>query len=109
MHSTPKTIKAYDKAYRIKRDLSDAEAHKNGEYIFEAFQSALNNMFRKKGQKPKGYLDVAKKPIFQRTEQEEQEGLTEEEKRKRTEMFFTNLEIQMANFNLAKGKENAEC
>ena len=109
MHSTPKTIKAYDKAFKIRRDFADAEAYKDGEYFFEAMQTAISNVFRSKGHKPKSYLEVSDKPILQRTKEKEMsEDMTEEEKRKYTEAFFTNLEIQMANYNLAHPKEDLD-
>lgn len=104
MHSTPNKMKIYDKADYERIKAEDAKAHRDSYYIFEGVSLAFSNAFRKKGHKPQDYFEVFKKPILQMVEENEsKESLSEEEKRKKTEQFFLNLEIQMANFNLAKG------
>lgn len=107
MHSTPNKIFVYDKAYHERLKLEDAQAHRNSYYIFEGVSLALANAFRKKGHKPKDYFEIFKKPLLQMIDEESKPSdMTEEEKRKMTEKLFTNLEIQMANFNLKQEVKN---
>lgn len=82
-HLTPKKLKTFEKAYRIKKRLKDEEMYMQGYYNMIAFEVALSNfgacMF---GGKPEAkYLD---EPILFKEQREEK--MTQEEK--------DNLEIQ---------------
>lgn len=95
----PRKLNVIIAGFKTKRKVRDEENWMLGGYVFEALTIALNNAFRKKGQKAKEYFDLCDTPIMQRTGTAE---LSEAEKKKQTELLFKSLEIQMANFNLQK-------
>ena len=76
-----------------------------GGYVFDAVSIALGNAFRKKGAKPKEYFEVVQDPVLKRIDEKvDENNLTEEEKKEKTELFFQNLEIMAANHRLSHGK-----
>ena len=101
----PRKIKVVMEAYKLRRKIKDEEMWLFGNYTFAAVQTAIGNAFRKKGQKPKSYFEVMEEPNLSHSEKDKN-GLTEYEKKQKTELLFKNLEIMAANFNLthkAKG------
>lgn len=47
MNGTPNEMKAYDKAYKLKRQQEDEQAWIQGQYIMSAFGVVLSNAFSK--------------------------------------------------------------
>ena len=100
----PRKVKILVEAYQLKRQIEDEKMWMLGGYVFDAVSIALGNSFRKKGQKPHEYFETIKEPITKRIYAEKDENnLTEDEKKKKTELLFKNLEIMAANHRLSKG------
>ena len=97
----PRKLLVITEGYKLKRHIRDDEMWILGEYVFDAFSLALSNAFKKKSQKAKEYFEVVSNPILKQIEDKPDEnGLTEAEKKRKTEMFFKNLEIMAANHRL---------
>lgn len=86
--------------YKLKRKAIDEQNWLLGGYIFNAVSIVAKNATRKKGQKVTTYFEEFKHPFSKEVELINENNMTEEEKRKKTEALFTNLEIMAANFNL---------
>lgn len=100
---TPRKVKVIVEAYRQKRQIEDEQMWFLGGYIFDAVSIAIGNALKKKGQKSKEYFELVKEPISKRIMAEKDENnLTEDEKRSKTELLFKNLEIMAANHRLSK-------
>lgn len=97
----PRSFTVIANGYKLKRKEEDTMMWLQGGYIFDGVSLALGNAFKKKGQKAKEYFKELKEPYLSREITAGSE-MTEKEKRTMTEQLFTNLEIQMANFNLRK-------
>lgn len=98
---TPRRVNVIVEAYKLKRHIEDEKAWLLGDYIFDAVSLALSNAFRKKGSKPKEYLEVVNQPILKRiSEERDENNLTESEKKEKTELLFKNLEIMAANYKI---------
>ena len=97
--STPRKLNVLIDGYKLKRQVEDEQAWMLGEYVFHAVTVALSNSFRKKGQKAQDFFEVMKEPISKRIETDEN-GLTEKDKKLKTELLFKNLEIMAANHRL---------
>lgn len=97
----PRSFTVIANGYKLKRKEEDTMMWLQGGYIFDGVSLALGNAFKKKGQKAKEYFKELKEPYLSREITAGSE-MTEKEKKTMTEQLFTNLEIQMANFNLRK-------
>lgn len=97
----PRSFTVIANGYKLKRKEEDTMMWLQGGYIFDGVSLALANAFKKKGQKAKEYFKEVKEPFLSREISNGSE-MTEKEKKTMTEQLFTNLEIQMANFNLRK-------
>lgn len=97
MESNPYELKAHVKAYEKIRKQRDYESWVLGLYVQSAIASTVGNMHAKRGHKKIEYL---KQPLYVETEEQ---GLSEAEKKRYTENFFTQLKIMQANFELSKG------
>lgn len=101
-HSTPRVLKAYDKAYDIHMREADYMNLLLGYYTYEAVATALSNAFAKKGSKPKKYRE---KPILE--EMRRNSGnLTEAEKIAETKKLFESLEMMKRNFEMNHKQED---
>lgn len=108
-HLTPSKLDAFRKAYIIKQENKDEELWRLGLYFRESLESTVCNstLWRKNGSKPHEYPD---KPLLskQTKEQEEKriaEEMTPEERKRKTELFFTKLNVMAANARLDKKKK----
>ena len=100
---TPRSLKVIVAGYKLRRRVDDEKAWLLGNYIFDAVSIAMGNAFRKKGQKPKEYLQEIKQPFLSKIDEERDENnLTDSEKKAKTELLFKNLEIMAANYKLSK-------
>lgn len=100
MHSTPKMLNAYDKAYDEKLKRIDAMAWQFcGNYVLSAVSVAVEHCLAGK----KAKLEYIDKPITRdaekKTEEQKDAPLTEEEIQKQTEQLFLRLQIMGANYN----------
>ena len=77
MHSTPKILCAYDKAYKIKRIIKDEEMWCMGKYILSAVSVAVEHCIHGK----KAKQEYVKEPFMSRFFENSQ--ITQEEKDKR--------------------------
>lgn len=101
---TPRQVKVIAEGYKLKHQVDDEQAWIVGGYVFEAVSLALGNSFRKKFKEPKDYYKDTK-PVSKRVEDlPDENGLTEEYKKEKTELLFKNLEIMAANYRLNNGK-----
>lgn len=100
----PRKLTPIAEGYKLRKKALDEQQWLLGGYIFEAVSLAMGNAFRKKGSKAKSYFDELKKPLFSDIDKRDENNMTEEEKKKRTETLFTNLEIMAANFNMKSKK-----
>ncbi len=101
----PRKINVIVEGHKLKRQVIDEQQWMLGDYVFSAVSIALGNAFRKKGVQPKEYFKEISQPITKRiTDVPDENGLTEAEKRQKTELLFKNLEIMAANHRLNKGK-----
>lgn len=93
----PRKLKPYFEGHQKKIRMNDVEQYRMGLYTYEAVSVAVSNMFRKKGQKPNNYRE---KPILQEYDEKikSNQPLSEEEKKRQTELLFANLRIMQANF-----------
>ena len=95
MHSTPKILKAYDKAHMIRLQEIDQMAHMVvGNYVISAFSVVLDACFN--GKKAKS--EYPDEPVLIRAEKRNK-GLAEEEKRVQRMAFIAKLEIMKSNFD----------
>lgn len=96
MHSTPKVLKAYGEAYKIKIKTADRLAWQfSGSYILSAVAVAVEHCLG--GKKAKS--EFVKSPILEKIE-EENRPLSEAELQKQRELFVARLEAMKANFDL---------
>ena len=105
---TPRTIKAYKKAFKLKKEEQNAFAYIQGIYVRDALSSTVGNMFKKKGAKA---IEYPSEPydLYAKADKDTGEtggGMTEEEKRRKTEALFGMLKIMQVNFELSKGTNN---
>lgn len=108
LHSTPNELRAYLKAYEIKRKAEDERDWMLGMYVHEAFGVVIKNAFSKKGAKKAKYRE---KPFLKEAEDSRKyatgEGLTEEEKKSATDFLFASLSVMQSNFELSKAQKPA--
>ena len=101
----PRKINVIVEGHKLKRQVIDEQNWMLGDYVFGAVSIALGNAFRKKGVQPKEYFKEIPQPISRRIlDVPDENGLTEAEKKQKTELLFKNLEIMAANHRLNKGK-----
>jgi len=94
-------LKFYEEAHRIKTETMNQELWLQGLYFYEAVSIAINNAFRKKGEKASDY---PKEPhrITPLSEEEK-----EEEKRKMVENFRAQLNALDRKFTAKHAKEKS--
>ena len=100
-HSTPKILKAYEEAHKIKLMEMDRVAWMMcGNYVVSAVAVAVEACLA--GKKAKGkFID---RPIFERIE-EEKKPLTEDEIQKQRELFVARLLVMKSNFEVNNKKD----
>lgn len=95
----PNKLKAFYKSYKQKQKAKDEEMWIMGQYIMSALDATVCNNFlwKGKGGKPSQYIDH---PLLseEKEPQKKEAPLTEEEKKRRTELLFMQLKIMGANF-----------
>lgn len=92
LNAEPRHLWYYDDAYKLKQRERDHEDWKQGIYFAYALGSTVGNMFSKNARN-----EYPKKPLL------DDLLMTESEKRKQVEAFFTQLQVMQANFELSKG------
>ena len=98
----PRKIKVILESYKLRRQIEDERQWLLGGYMFDAISVALDNAFKKKGQKAKNYFEVREKPYLKEIKHEA--GLSEEEIQKKRELLMAQLRVRQANYELKKGK-----
>jgi len=96
--SSPADMKPYLKAHNEELKEQDFLAWLSNLYTLSAVSVAVEHCLAGRKAKSK-YIE---KPLMQKIEEKQQENkpLTEEEKKKQTELLFTKLKIMGANFEL---------
>lgn len=100
-HLTPKKIKAFEKAYDLKRKVDDEKAYMQGVYNLKAFEVVLSQLvagFAKK----KCNNEYFKEPLLRKNTDG---GLSEEEKQRQREEFVAMLERMKAKFDMTHKKD----
>ena len=104
MHSTPKVLEAYGKAYKIKLKTIDRLAWQFcGNYVLSAVSVAVEHCLA--GKKAKS--EYLKKPAMEEQEQANK-PLSEAELQKQRELFVARLEAMKTNFELHHKKKSTE-
>lgn len=98
MDSTPYDLEPYMEAYNVKRKIADAEAWQFNMYTMCAVQTAVANVLLGKKSKAK-YIE---EPFMQNSENnsDDEEHLSEAEKKKQRERLLMSLQLMQANFEL---------
>lgn len=107
-HLSPKRFEAFGKAYRRKIEEQDELAHLQGRYFLEALIVALSKAFSKGSQ-----AEYPKKPYSQMNNEDKkievdehgEKLLPKEERIKKVQAIFAELERQKINYNLRKQQE----
>ena len=105
---TPAIIDAHKKAFKIKKEEQNAFAYIQGVYVRDALSSTVGNMFKKKGAKA---IEYPSQPydLYAKADEAIEEsdgGMSEAEKRKKTEALFGMLRLMQANFEISKKADN---
>ena len=98
MDSTPYDLEPYMEAYNVKRKIADAEAWQFNMYTMCAVQTAVTNVLLGKKSKAK-YIE---EPFMQNSENnsDDEEHLSEAEKKKQRERLLMSFQLMHANFEL---------
>ena len=103
MDSTPYDLEPYMEAYNLKRKVSDAEAWQFNMYTMCAVQTAVANVLIGK----KSKAEYLKEPFSQTAEkQEDEENLSETEKKRQRDRLLMTLQLMQANFELNHGNND---
>jgi len=104
---TPAVIDAYKQGYKLKKEEQNVFAYLQGIYVRDALASTVGNMFKKKGAKATEYPSEPY-PLYDQvsTESESDGGMSEAEKRRKTEALFGMLRLMQANFEMSKQADN---
>lgn len=97
-HLTPKKIKAFEKAYEIRRKIDDEKAYMQGIYTLKAISVVAENVMAGLC-KRKAQAEYFKEPLLTANQPP-----TEEELQKQREEFVAMLETMRANFELKHKK-----
>lgn len=98
MHLVPNQLRAYYKAYKLKRKIRDEEAWLQwGSYGISAFIVAIDRCLNGK----KSKAEYIEKPITQSIN-ENKDGLSEEKLQRQRELFVAKLQAMQMNFELNK-------
>lgn len=96
MHLVPNQLRAYYKAYKLKKEMRDEEAWMWwGNYGISALIFAIDHCF---GDNPKS--EYIKKPIMLDMDKKEN-GMSEEELQRQRELFVAKLQVMQTNFELS--------
>lgn len=99
----PKIVNAHKEGFRLKKEEQNAFAYIQGIYIRDALSSTVGNMFKKKSAKA---IEYPSQPydLYAKSEvsSEGSGGMSEAEKRKKTEEIFGVLSVMKANFDISK-------
>lgn len=99
-HLTPKKLKAFYKAYKIKRQMQDEQMWYMGQYVLTAVSVAVEHNLH--GRKSKS--EYVKKP-FMREVEERNKPISDEQLQRQRELFVAKLEVMKTNFELNHRKE----
>ena len=101
MHSTPKVLRAYDEAHKIKiKELDSLAWQFCGNYVMSAVMVSVEKCFAGRKARLK-YID---KPVMKELEQENK-PMTEENIKLQRELFVAKLMAMKANFDLEHKKK----
>lgn len=99
----PRIVNAHKQGFKLKKEEQNAFAYIQGVYVRDALASTVGNMMKKKGAKaieyPSQPYDLYKEDVSSDTGEN---GMTEAEKRKKTEEIFGVLSVMKANFDISK-------
>lgn len=100
-HLTPKKLKAFEKAYDLKRKVDDEKAYMQGVYNLKAFEVVLSHIMAGLAKK-KCDNKYFKEPLLRKNADGGE--LSEEEKQRQREEFVAMLERMKARFDAAHEK-----
>lgn len=96
----PRIVNAHIEGHKLFIKEQNALYHLEGAYTVKALEATVGNMFKKKGVKA---IEYPAKPFdLEGASNDSPDGMTEEEKRRKTELLFGKLRIMQANFELSK-------
>ena len=100
--SCPAELQPYEDAYIKRKKEKDTEMYMQGLYFREALLSSVcnNSLWMRKGAKPHEYPKQTFMETIEEQKNIENNTLTEEEKKRRTELLFRELQLMQSNFNL---------
>ena len=97
--STPYDLEPYMEAYKLKQKMADSQAWQFNMYTMCAVQTAVANVLVGK----KSKAEYLKEPFSQTAEkqkQEDEENLSEAEKKRQRDKLLMTLQLMQANFEL---------
>ena len=105
---TPAIIEAHKAAFKIKKEEENTFAYLQGIYVRDALAATVGNMFKKKGAKAIEYPSEPYDLYSQSSNNsgESDGGMSEDEKRRKTEALFGMLRLMQANFEISKQAEH---
>lgn len=98
----PRKLNVIVEGYKLKRQIEDEKQWMLGGYTFAAVYVAINNSFRKKGQKEKEYFEVVNKPFLKGLKTKKE--LSDNEIKQKRELVMAMLRTKKSNFELNHGK-----
>lgn len=99
--SCPTELKPYEDAYLLRLKEHDTQMYMQGLYFREALLSSVcnNSLWMKSGSKPYQYPEKTYTEMME--EEKRNENMTDEEKKRQTEMLFEKLSIMQHNFEIS--------
>lgn len=103
--SCPSELKPYEDAYFLSLKQHDTEMYMQGLYFREALLSSVcnNSLWMKSGSSPYKYPEKTYTELME--EKEMNENMTDDEKKKQTELLFEKLSIMQMNFEHSHDKK----
>lgn len=106
----PRIVNAHIEGHKLFIQEQNALYHLEGVYTKCALDATVGNMFKKKGAKA---IEYPAKPFDFNDDSSESSpegtnGMSEEEKKRKTQMLFASLRIMQANFELSKHNTRGE-
>lgn len=99
----PRIVNAHIEGHKLFVKEQNALYHLEGAYTKSALDATVGNMFKKKGAKA---IEYPAQPFDldggSSESPDSPDGMSEEEKKRKTQMLFASLRIMQANFELSK-------
>lgn len=96
---TPRDLKPYFEAYKLKNKEEDRNRWEQGLYIQSALMASMDACFNGK----KATFKYVEKPFLQM----EEDKSNDDENLKKAKLLFANLAVMQSNFNIEKEKQKA--